>query len=196
MKRVAQTAQYEEKVKKSKFIGYCYPVDSKDKAEQLITQKENEHHKATHVCRAYRLVTKNEVYSYNTDDGEPAQSSGPPIESALEGRGLVNSLCIVVRYFGGTELGIGGLIRAYGGVAGKTLDRAGAVEIVRKKKIKVKAPHESYPDLLKIVQKREIDFQQEYDQEGGIIIASIPEEKVDDFLRDIELIQGSEILKQ
>ncbi len=193
MKCVARSAQFEQKINKSRFIGYCYPVKSRQKAEEYIEKIEKEHYKATHVCPAYRILGENEVLSYNSDDGEPARSSGPPIESAIEGRDLVNTLCIVVRYFGGVKLGVGGLIRAYGGTAGKTLDKAGVKNFIRKKQIQLSVPHESYPDLLKNLQIQQVDFDQDYTADGALIEVELDEKKVDEFINKLKLIDGLEI---
>ncbi|MCF7740304.1 MAG: YigZ family protein [Candidatus Marinimicrobia bacterium] len=193
MKRVARSAQFEQKINKSRFIGYCYPVKSREKAEDYIEKIEKEHYKATHVCPAYRILGENEVLSYNSDDGEPARSSGPPIESAIEGRDLVNTLCVVVRYYGGINLGVGGLIRAYGGTAGKTLDKAGVKKFVKKKKIQLFVPHKSYPILLKNLQIQQVDFEQDYTTDGAVIEVDLPVKKIDTFLEKLKLIDGLEI---
>lgn len=193
MKRVARPAQFEQKINKSRFIGYCYPVKSREEAEDFIKKIEKEHYKATHVCPAYRILGENEVLSYNSDDGEPARSSGPPIESAIEGRDLVNTLCVVVRYYGGIKLGVGGLIRAYGGTAGKTLDKASVKKFVKKKKIQLFVPHKSYPILLKNLQIQQVDFEQDYTTDGAVIEVDMPEKKIDTFLEKLKLIDGLEI---
>ena len=195
MKRVAKHAQFEQKIDKSRFIGYCYPVESREEAEDIIKEIEKEHYKATHVCPAYRLLGKNEIISYNSDDGEPARSSGPPIESAIEGRELVNTLCVVVRYFGGIKLGIGGLIRAYGGTAGKTLDKAGVKNFKKKQKVEFSVPHQSYSEILNLIQMHQLDFDQNYTKNGAIITLDLPEDKVQPFIKMAKLIDGININK-
>lgn len=195
MKKVAGIAKFEQKIDKSRFIGYCYPIESRQKAEQYICEIEKEHYKATHVCPAFRILGENEILSYNSDDGEPARSAGPPIESAIEGRDLVNTLCIVVRYFGGVKLGIGGLIRAYGGTAAKTLDEAGVKYFEKMDKLKLSVPHRSYSDLLNAIQLRQLDFDQEYTKDGAIITLELPVDKSDSFVKMVRLIDGIHIKK-
>ncbi|MCF7886602.1 MAG: YigZ family protein [Candidatus Marinimicrobia bacterium] len=196
MKKVAHQTKFEQKIDKSRFIGYCFPVATRKEAEKYIENIEKEHYKATHVCPAYRILGENEVLSYNSDDGEPARSSGPPIESAIEGRELVNTLCVVVRYFGGIKLGIGGLIRAYGGTAGKVLDKAGVKKFKIKVTLNLSVPHKSYPDLLKALQKQQVDFDQDYDQNGAIITVELPEKEIDEFISGVKLIPGIDIDKE
>ena len=196
MKKVAKKSEFEQKIKKSRFIGYCYPVDSRERAEKYIEQIRKEHYKATHVCPAYRILGKNEILAYNSDDGEPARSSGPPIKSAIEGRELVNTLCVVVRYYGGIKLGIGGLIRAYGGTAGKVLDKSGIKYFEKKVDLELSVPHQSYPDLLRTLQKQQLDFEQDYTKEGAILTVSLPERDADDFIDVAKLITGIKIQKK
>lgn len=123
--QVAKTASHSEVIGDSRFIGYCFPLDNEVQARQCLEDIRCRHPKATHICWAYRILVGQQVLFYSDDAGEPRGSAGPPILHALERRRLVNTWCGVVRYFGGTKLGIGGLIRAYSRVAGKTLDDAG-----------------------------------------------------------------------
>jgi putative IMPACT (imprinted ancient) family translation regulator len=108
---IINSAEHTNIVRDSKFIGYCCPVTSKSQALRKISEIEQLHKKATHVCWAYRVYENNQLLYYADDAGEPHGSAGLPILKALEGRALVNTICLVVRYFGGTKLGIGGLIR-------------------------------------------------------------------------------------
>ena len=195
MKKVACHAAFEQKIDKSKFIGYCYPVESRDEAEECIGKIERNHYKATHVCPAYRIQGENEILAFNSDDGEPSRSAGPPIESAIEGRDLVNTLCVVVRYFGGVKLGIGGLIRAYGGTAGETLDKAGFETFEKQKTLELSVSHQSYPELLNVIQMKELDFEQNYTTEGAIITLELPEKDTTPFVKLVKRIEDIEILK-
>jgi uncharacterized YigZ family protein len=98
--------------KGSKFIAYAYPLTSDEKVKEIITHLQKEHPKARHICFAYVLGAQQEIYRTN-DDGEPAGSAGKPILNQLKSFGLTNVLVAVVRYFGGTLLGVPGLINAY-----------------------------------------------------------------------------------
>jgi uncharacterized YigZ family protein len=105
----------------SRFIADIFPVSS---AEQALTQLQAIRKispDASHHCWAYRLHSETQTRS--SDDGEPGGSAGRPILAQIEGHDLFDVVVIITRYFGGTKLGIGGLIRAYGGTAGKALDR-------------------------------------------------------------------------
>ena len=103
--------------KKSRFIGYASQVKSEDDAKSFIARIADEHKKAQHVAFAYVLTNT----AKTSDNGEPKGTAGLPIYNVINRRGLENIVAVVVRYFGGTLLGKGGLIRAYGKTAGLAL---------------------------------------------------------------------------
>jgi uncharacterized YigZ family protein len=109
------------KEKGSKFHGYCFPVQSLDDVNQCLLEVKKEHHSARHHCYAYRLEEDGSMYRAN-DDGEPAHSAGDPILGQIDSSELTYTLIIVVRYFGGIKLGVGGLITAYRAAARDALD--------------------------------------------------------------------------
>lgn len=178
-KEVTETTSLLEKIKNSKFFVFCHPVKSVDEAESIINKYKDEHHKANHVCRAYRILTPQGIIAYNTDDGEPGRSSGPPIEAAITGRDLVNTLVVVVRYFGGVKLGVGGLIRAYGGSAAKLLDQTKTRKIIKHTIIEISVPHKNYSEAMFIMEQMGLKFEQEYNVDGAVLKLNVPEKDVD-----------------
>ncbi|MDC1325593.1 YigZ family protein [Ulvibacter sp.] len=113
--------------KGSKFIGYAFPVTDEDQVKQHITQLKKEHYNARHWCYAWQLGTSYENYRVN-DDGEPSNSAGMPILGQLQSFHLTNTLIVVVRYFGGTKLGVGGLMQAYKTAARMSIESSKIVE--------------------------------------------------------------------
>lgn len=111
----------------SKFIAYTYPLNSKDAVKGILHALKKEHPKAVHHCFAYRLGTDDNNFRAN-DDGEPSGSAGRPILGQIDSAGLTNTLVVVVRYFGGTLLGVPGLIHAYKTVASDALAQAEKIE--------------------------------------------------------------------
>jgi len=109
---------YEIIEKKSRFIGYAARVNTEDEAKEFIREISKEHKKANHVTYVYAL--SNTVKT--NDDGEPKGTAGLPIYNVITQRDMKNIVIVVVRYFGGTLLGKGGLIRTYGKAAGLALD--------------------------------------------------------------------------
>ena len=116
------------KEKGSKFIGFAFPVNNVKELKNALEKIREEHPKATHHCYAFRLGMNGENYRAN-DDGEPSGSAGLPIYNQLLANNLTNILLIVVRYYGGTKLGVSGLVKTYKESAKLTLDEA---EIITK----------------------------------------------------------------
>ena len=111
----------ELKERKSKFLGYAFPTKNEEEIAQYLAVLREEHPQANHHCYAWRLGAEKEIYRVN-DDGEPRNSAGLPIYRKLQGAQITQCLVVVVRYFGGTKLGVGGLIQAYGECAALTLE--------------------------------------------------------------------------
>ncbi len=100
------------KDKGSKFIALAYPVESEQEAKEILISVKTKYHDARHHCYAYRITPEKE-FSRSSDDGEPSGTAGKPILNQLLSSELYNAMIIVVRYFGGTKLGVSGLIKAY-----------------------------------------------------------------------------------
>ncbi|MBN2835264.1 MAG: YigZ family protein [Candidatus Delongbacteria bacterium] len=111
---VPENSEFEiDKIKGSRFIGRIFRVDSKEKAEEIITLNKKKFYDATHNCFAYKIGVGDRSLTRFSDDGEPSGTAGKPILSVIEGENITNTLVIVTRYYGGTKLGTGGLIKAY-----------------------------------------------------------------------------------
>lgn len=115
------------KEKNSKFYGYAFPITAEEEIKPIIDLLRKKHPTAGHFCYAYRLGTSIVKYRTN-DDGEPSNSAGLPIYGQIQSFKLTNVLIVIVRYFGGTKLGVGGLITAYKTAAQLTLDNAEIIE--------------------------------------------------------------------
>lgn len=126
---VARDAEAELEVKRSRFIARVRRVESEAAARAVVEQARKEHWDARHHCSAYVLGPRGEIARSN-DDGEPAGTAGMPILQAIHGRELSDVAVVVIRYFGGTLLGAGGLVRAYGDTAAAGLAAAGTRERV------------------------------------------------------------------
>lgn len=100
------------KDKNSKFFGYAFPVTNEDQVKEKLEFLKKKHHSARHWCYAYQLGTEKITFRAN-DDGEPSNSAGMPIYGQIQSFDVTNILIVVVRYFGGVKLGVGGLINAY-----------------------------------------------------------------------------------
>lgn len=136
MLTLAKPTSYEEEIKRSRFIVHAARVDSMQETLDFFESVADP--QANHNCWAWRLDYQ---YRFN-DDGEPASSAGKPIFAAIDGKQLDHVMVVVTRYFGGIKLGVGGLIRAYGGTAAKCLDIAGILEIKPKSDCLIKGSFE------------------------------------------------------
>jgi len=124
MLTLSAACAYEEDIKKSRFVAYAAPVATAGEAMTFLAERSDP--TATHNCWAYRI---GQQYRFN-DDGEPGGSAGRPILQAIDGQSMDRVAVLVVRWFGGVKLGVGGLVRAYGGVAANCLRTGVAVELV------------------------------------------------------------------
>ena len=116
------------KEKGSKFIGFAFPISSEKELKTALDNLREEHPKATHHCYAFRMGINGENYRAN-DDGEPSGSAGLPIYNQLLANNLTNILVVIIRYYGGTKLGVSGLVKTYKESAKLTLEHA---EIITK----------------------------------------------------------------
>lgn len=125
--------EYEEK--RSKFMGYCTTVKNEGEAKNVIAQTRATHPKANHNVFAYSTVE--DCIVRMSDDGEPSGTAGMPVLNVFQKTGIINYVCIVTRYFGGTPLGAGGLVRAYSKTAKGAMEDATPEELILKKLYRV-----------------------------------------------------------
>lgn len=115
--------QTEIEIKKSRFLCYLFPIESTEDFDQELTRIRKEHYKANHHCSAYILNEASNIQKAS-DDGEPSGTAGVPMLEVLKHHQLTYCAAVVVRYFGGTKLGTGGLIRAYGQAVSQAIETA------------------------------------------------------------------------
>lgn len=109
-------------IEKSKFYGLCFFCNNIERQNEILKQVRRNNLNATHVCYGSFFYDNNQELCYSSDDGEPSGTAGLQIANALKENKVVNALIVVVRYFGGIKLGVGGLTRAYKDTANKTLE--------------------------------------------------------------------------
>jgi len=166
---------YEFKEKGSRFISFIHPVSDSSKAEVIIGDYKKKYYDSTHVCFGYRIGDGEEKYLRYSDDGEPSGTAGLPIMNEIKGKELFNVLVIVVRYYGGTKLGTGGLARAYRDSAKLSVEDASIIKIIIKRSQKIVIPYNFMGSLLKVVKKFSMDISdKKYENEGIHIELQIP----------------------
>lgn len=137
---------------RSKFLAFAIPVQSLDDVKREVEAYQKKYYDARHVCYAYRLGERRELFRAN-DNGEPSGTAGKPILGQIDSRELTNVLVIVVRYFGGIKLGTSGLIVAYKAAAAEALDATEHIEKTINEEITLKFSYPLLNDVLRIVKE-------------------------------------------
>ena len=149
---IKATSKSSYKEKGSKFLAFAYPVESEEAIKEKLTELKKKYFDALHHCFAYMLgADKAEFRAF--DDGEPNHSAGDPILGQIKFKNLTNVLIVVVRYFGGTKLGVGGLIQAYKTAAEEALNNAIIIEKEVTESILLRYPYEATPEVMRLVKE-------------------------------------------
>ncbi len=178
------------KEKGSKFIGFAYPVSNENDLKKNLEKLREEHPKATHHCYAFRMGIQGENYRAN-DDGEPSGSAGLPIYNQLLAHDITNVLVVVIRYFGGTKLGVGGLVKAYKESAKLTLDEAKIITKELETTLELTFPFEHQNTIFTLLNKFDAKIQNFDAQETCMITAIIKtsqKENISEILSEMHLI--------
>ncbi len=154
---ISQGGQAEFKDRGSRFIAFAYPISSADEFKKYLQELKKEHPKAVHHCFAYRLGLDGNIFRVS-DDGEPSGTAGKPILGQIDSKNITDVSIIVVRYFGGTLLGVPGLINAYKTVSSLVLQ---VVPLIQKSVTKKLALHFDYTqmnDIMLIVKQLQVEI--------------------------------------
>ncbi|PEN14070.1 hypothetical protein CRI94_06800 [Longibacter salinarum] len=179
---IAGPARAELKREGSKFIAEAQPVTSRENADAWFASVREREHTATHHCTAFRAGREGDVFHYN-DDGEPSGTAGPPILRQIDGHDLTNTAVVVTRYYGGTKLGTGGLIRAYGDAAKRVLDAAEIVEKVVRVPVRVRFAYEDTSPASRVLDQFDLDIVDRDYSDVTEIVAGVRESDVDRFIQ-------------
>ena len=173
----------------SKFLAYSYPVSSAAEVKEKIQALKKEHPKAVHHCYAYRIGTDGTQYRAN-DDGEPSGSAGKPILGQIDSMGLVNVVVIVVRYFGGSLLGVPGLINAYKTAAAQSLEIVPKTEKWIESLFEVNFDYPAMGEVIYLLKQAEATIYKQDLQLFCTIKAGIPRHQSDIYMRRLSEIRG------
>tara|TARA_Y100001972_G_scaffold129098_1_gene194163 strand:+ start:3542 stop:4144 length:603 start_codon:yes stop_codon:yes gene_type:complete len=147
------------KEKGSKFLAFAYPVSDAETIRKILEEIKKKYHDARHHCYAYIMGMQDQVFKAN-DDGEPNHSAGDPILGQIRAFGLTNVLVVVVRYFGGIKLGVGGLVTAYKTAAEDALMQAKTMEIYPTESFSLQFPYELTGEMESLFNDFQIDFKE------------------------------------
>ena len=188
-KTILQTSEGFFKDRGSKFYAYAFTVINDDEIQEYRNQIRKKHHDARHHVYAYRIGAEKDKF-YSSDDGEPANSSGPPILGQIRSSDLTNILIIVVRYFGGTKLGIPGLINAYKTAA---LDAINNSKIIKKtigKEISISFNYQLMNNVMRILKNDDIEILNQEFTESCKIDIKIRKSKYEQIVNKLALLKN------
>lgn len=180
------------KEKSSKFLAYAYPVRTEEEIRELLDALRKRYYDATHHCYAWRLGPHGEQFRSN-DDGEPSGTAGKPILGQLLSNSLTNCLIVVVRYFGGTKLGVSGLISAYKESAAAVIEEAEIVEQTVDRVFTVEFPYLVMNDIMRIIKEEQPNIlSQEFDNLCTMQL-SMRESRAEGLLGKLRKVEGASI---
>ncbi|AWH86871.1 YigZ family protein [Flavobacterium album] len=160
------------KEKNSKFFGLAFPVGSEEEVKVILEEVKKRHNSARHWCYAFQLGT-DKIYYRANDDGEPSNSAGMPIYGQIQSFGVTNVLVIVVRYFGGIKLGVGGLISAYRTSAQMALEASDIVEKTIDVHYTVKFGYKDMNKVMRMIKEKNLDIvSQKMEMDCEIVIST------------------------
>ncbi|UGS23008.1 IMPACT family protein [Flavobacterium channae] len=160
------------KEKNSKFFGYAFPVTTEDEIKAILERLRKEHFSARHWCYAYQIGTEKIQYRAN-DDGEPNNSAGMPIYGQIQSFEVTNVLVVVVRYFGGVKLGVGGLISAYKIAAQMALENSEIIEKTIDKQFTISFGYANMNKVMRIIKEKNLNIvSQKMEMDCEITIAT------------------------
>ena len=173
----------------SKFIGDAFPVKDENDVKDQLDKIQEKHAKANHHCYAYSLGYDKAYIRYN-DDGEPSNSAGKPIYGQIYGFDVTNVLIIVTRYFGGTKLGVGGLINAYKTTAKLCLNEAKIIKKEITKELEVRCDYDQMNEVLKLVKKENLSIEKQELQLKCRYVLAINVDRFQHVQQQFELLKG------
>ena len=186
---IAEPAEAIYKERSSKFLTYAYPVETEEEIKELLDALRKEYYDATHHCYAYRLGPQGETFRAN-DDGEPSGTAGKPILGQLLSADLTNCLVVVVRYFGGTKLGVSGLIQAYKESTADVIAVSKIIEKTVDRVIKVDFSYISMNGVMRIIKDMNPRIDEQIFDNLCTMKLRIRESEADILIAKLEKVEG------
>jgi len=181
------------KIKGSRFIAHLVPAADVAGAESVLDEVRRTYPDAGHHCWAYRLGREGGDYRYH-DDGEPSGTAGRPIFQHLEGQEMTQVMLVVVRYFGGTKLGAGGLVRAYGEAAAAALSAAEIVERVITVKVRIEHRYEDSAAMSALMTARAVEPKNAEYADKVRLVFEVPAGELEEFVAEVRERTGGRVV--
>jgi uncharacterized YigZ family protein len=193
---ISKPSQGIYKEKGSKFLSFAFPVSVLERTNEILAKLRKEHHAARHYCYAYRIIGPVSVSIRANDDGEPANTAGKPILGQINSFGLTNIMIVVVRYFGGTLLGKGGLIQAYKTSAADALNNAKIIQVVPNDIFEITTDYKNINDIMRIVSDDESEIISSNYGDCVIMKIKIPVSKSAEIINKFKRFEGIKIRRE
>lgn len=187
---IATPAEGNYKEKGSKFLSFAFPVASEKEVKSVLEALRKRYFDARHHCYAYVLGADQKIFRAN-DDGEPNHSAGDPILGQIRSKDLTDIVIVVVRYFGGTKLGVGGLISAYRAAAEDALSNAHVTSKDVLKEISVRYDYSETPEVMKLIKDFELAVKEQSFDTSGFLRADYKLERENRLFEKIKLLQDT-----
>ncbi|MFL0354446.1 IMPACT family protein [Xanthomarina sp. GH4-25] len=182
------------KDKNSKFFGYTFPVLNEDTVKDHLDELKKQHHSARHWCYAYQIGTnENNIQFRANDDGEPNNSAGMPIYGQIQSFEVTNILIVVVRYFGGVKLGVGGLINAYKTTAQMALEASKIVSKTINKQFEIRFDYKNMNKVMRVIKEKNLIIVNQTLELDCKIVISVRLKEVEKTLKNFNSIFEVEI---
>jgi len=178
------------KEKGSKFIALAFPASSEEQVKEVLDELRKSYHDARHHCYAYSLGTRGDKWRMN-DDGEPSGTAGKPIYGQLQSFEVTNILVVVIRYFGGTKLGVSGLINAYKTATHDALANAKVITKTVNDIFKLTFGYTVMNDIMRIIKETDVEIKSQNFDNVCSIVTSVRQKQVDEFLQRVKKVDGA-----
>ena len=186
---IEQESQGYFKDKGSKFYAFAFPVKYEDEVKEILIRLRKEHHSARHQCYAWRLGTEEIIFRAN-DDGEPSSTAGKPILGQLQSFDVNNILIVVIRYFGGTLLGVSGLINAYRNAAADALNNAEIKQKIIEKEVILDFTYNELAEVMNIIKHENLTVINTRFEEKCNLIFSVRKSEYEKVIKIFKNIYG------
>lgn len=177
------------KDKGSKFYAFAFPVKSEDEVKEILIRLRKEHHSARHHCYAWRLGTEEITFRAN-DDGEPSSTAGKPILGQLQSFDVTNILIVIIRYFGGTLLGVSGLINAYRNAAADALNNAVIKQMIIEREVILDFTYNELAEVMNIIKQENLTVINTRFEEKCNLIFSVRKSEYEKVMKIFKNIYG------
>lgn len=189
---IAKPSEGIYKEKGSKFIAFAYPIFNEDDFKNYLAELKKDYHDARHHCYAFKLgLTENE-YRYS-DDGEPNNSAGKPIYGQILSNNITNVAIVVVRYFGGTKLGVGGLITAYKEAAADAIKNGKIVSKTINNYYRITFDYPAMSDVMNFIKQHQLGVTQQVFENNCLIEFNIRTTEAEHMIHELKKIEGVKI---